>query len=215
VSEVVQLRAAIFDFGGVLITPITRTFQRMAGSLGVDGSTLREVVMGPLERTTDHPWHLAERGLLPVTEIQDRLEPFAEAHGVELRGDEMELLLDEAHWSVNEVVVERVRRARDRGWSTAMLTNTFAEFRPTLERVLDLSLYDVVGESSALGARKPDPEAYEAVLARLDLDTPAEAVFLDDFGPNVAAADRLGLRTIHVTDLDAAIAEFDLLLEGT
>ncbi|MEO1061604.1 MAG: HAD family phosphatase [Actinomycetota bacterium] len=207
-----SLRAVVFDFGGVLITPITRTFSRLADSLGIDGPTMREIFMGPLDRTTDHPWQQAEQGRLAVADIQDRLPPYAAAHGVELAGDEMTRLLGTQHFEVVDEMVDAVRRSRDRGRQTALLTNTFVEFRPTLEQVLDLSLFDVVVESSAIGARKPDVEAYRATMDALDVDRPDEAVFLDDFGPNLDAAAAFGLRTIHVTDPGPAIAELDLLL---
>ncbi len=206
------LRAVVFDFGGVLITPITRTFSRLAESLGVDGATMREIFMGPLDRTTDHPWQLAEQGRLPVAEIQGRLGPYAAAHGVTLAGDEMSQLLGTQHFEVVEDMVDAVRRSREAGHLTALLTNTFVEFRPTLEEVLDLSLFDVVVESSAIGARKPDVGAYVATVDALTIDDPAEAVFLDDFEPNLVAARAVGLRTIHVTEPGPAIAELDLLL---
>lgn len=206
------LRAVVFDFGGVLITPITRTFSRLAETLGIDGPTMREIFMGPLDRTTDHPWQLAEQGRLAVADIQGLLPPYAEAHGVELVGDEMSLLLGTQHFEVVDEMVDAVRRSRERGRQTALLTNTFAEFRPTLEQVLDLALFDVVIESSAIGARKPDVEAYRATVEALEIDLPDQAVFLDDFGPNLAAAAAFGLRTIHVTDPGPAIAELDQLL---
>ena len=207
------LRAVVFDFGGVLITPITRTFSRLADSLGIDGPTMREIFMGPLDRTTDHPWQLAEQGRLPVAEIQGRLTPYAEAHGVTLAGDEMSQLLETEHFEVVDEMVDAVHRSRAVGHRTALLTNTFVEFRPTLERVLDLAMFDVVVESSAIGARKPDVEAYTATIDALAIDEAPEAVFLDDFEPNLAAARTVGLRTIHVTDPGRAIAELDLLLE--
>lgn len=206
------LRAIVFDFGGVLITPITRTFSQLAESLGIDGPTMREIFMGPLDRTTDHPWQLAEQGRLPVADIQGRLAPYADTFGVELAGDEMSLLLETEHFEVVTEMVDAVERSRERGRLTALLTNTFVEFRPTLERVLDLSMFDVVVESSAIGARKPDADAYRATIEALQLDSPAEAVFLDDFGPNIDAARGVGMRTIHVTEPGPAIAELDQLL---
>lgn len=49
--------------------------------------------------------------------------------------------------------------------------------------------------SSDLGARKPDPAPYEAVLDGLGL-SPAEVVFVDDRPVNLAPARALGMRTI-------------------
>jgi putative hydrolase of the HAD superfamily len=96
---------------------------------------------------------------------------------------------------------------------TALLTNTFAEFRPTLERDLDLTLFDAVVESYAVGSRKPEPTIYEATGVALGV--PHEAiVYLDDFDQNLAPAAALGWRTIHVTDPVVAIRELDELLDN-
>jgi putative hydrolase of the HAD superfamily len=51
------------------------------------------------------------------------------------------------------------------------------------------------------GRRKPEPEAYEYAL-QVTQHAPEEALFLDDRRENVAAAARLGLRTLWVQDAD-------------
>jgi putative hydrolase of the HAD superfamily len=45
---------------------------------------------------------------------------------------------------------------------------------------------------------KPDPECYEAALARIGARA-GEVIFVDDRGENVAAAAALGLRPVHFT----------------
>jgi len=46
---------------------------------------------------------------------------------------------------------------------------------------------------------KPDPRAYQAVLAALD--RPAqETIFIDDMSANVVGAATLGIHAIHYTD---------------
>lgn len=45
--------------------------------------------------------------------------------------------------------------------------------------------------------RKPDPRIYQYTLDRLQT-APQEAVFLDDLGHNLKAAQKLGIRTIKV-----------------
>ena len=52
-----------------------------------------------------------------------------------------------------------------------------------------------------LGHAKPDREIYEATLSKLGV-VPQEALFVDDRGENIAAADELGLRTFHFTGDD-------------
>ena len=51
--------------------------------------------------------------------------------------------------------------------------------------------------SCELGAAKPDPAFFEAVLDRLDGATPERVGFVDDSPPNVEAAAALGLRSVR------------------
>jgi epoxide hydrolase-like predicted phosphatase len=203
-------RAVVFDFGGVVITPITDRIETIAARHGTDVRTMLEVLLGPRE-TGDHPWHRAERGELAVAEIQSLLGPWADEVGLELHGDEMDVLMDASLYDVNSVVTDRIRSLRDEGYVTALLTNTFAEFRPTLERDLDLSMFDAVVESYAVGARKPEPGIYEATVAALGV-AHDEIVFLDDFEQNLATAAELGWTTILVRDVADAVAELDAVL---
>lgn len=45
--------------------------------------------------------------------------------------------------------------------------------------------------------RKPEPRIYEYTLNRLKVK-PEQAIFLDDLGGNVKAADKMGITTIKV-----------------
>jgi len=203
------VRAVVFDFGGVIITPITEGITALAHRIGVDPRAMLEVLIGP-DETGDHPWHRAERGELTVAEIQGDLATYAADAGVELSGDEIEVLLD-PRYSINDAVVARVGSLRDEGIRTGLLTNTFAEFRPTMERDLDFGLFDAVIESYAVGARKPERRIYQAMAVALGVEH-GEIVYLDDFHQNLGPADELGWRTIHVTDVVSALAELDALI---
>jgi epoxide hydrolase-like predicted phosphatase len=203
------VRAVVFDLGGVIMTAVTIGINTLAQRSGAEPRAMLEVLIGP-DETGNHPWHRAERGELTVAEIQAGLSTYASDAGIELSGDEIEVLLSPTY-SVNEAVVVRIGALRANGIRTGLLTNTFAEFRPTLERDLDLQMFDAVVESYAVGARKPEPEIYEAMAAALGVDN-AEIVYLDDFAQNLAPAQELGWRTIHVTDVAAALDELDRIL---
>jgi HAD superfamily hydrolase (TIGR01509 family) len=67
-----------------------------------------------------------------------------------------------------------------------------------------------------VGMRKPDPRIYRLALAELGDVAPERAVFLDDHPGNVAAARRVGMHAILVTEIVAdALDELDKILEGT
>ena len=198
----------VFDFGGVLITSINNQVGDVAMSHGVDLATMHRVLLGPRTSSTDHPWHRAERGEIDIADIQPALAPWAEADAVELRGDEIDRLLASGAYTVVAPMQERIAELRRDGWRTALLTNTFAEFRPTMERDIDLDLFDAVVESFAVGSRKPETAIYEATADQLGVDH-AAIVYLDDFEQNLEPAAALGWTTILVAEHDAALAELD------
>jgi epoxide hydrolase-like predicted phosphatase len=209
-----RIEAVVFDFGGVLITSINNQVGDVAAAHGVSLATMHAVLLGPRASGADHPWHRAERGELAVGDIQSELGPWAEAAGVELRGDEIERLMKPGAYTVVDAMLDRVASLRAEGLRTALLTNTFAEFRPTMERDIDFELFDAVIESFAVGARKPEPPIYEATAEQLGIDH-RSIVYLDDFDQNLEPAAALGWTTILVGDHRAAIDELDAALGGS
>ncbi|MGB8452294.1 MAG: HAD family phosphatase [Anaerocolumna sp.] len=53
---------------------------------------------------------------------------------------------------------------------------------------------------------KPEPEIYQALIGKYDIN-PEEAVFLDDCEANLEAAEPFGFHTIQVTDFDKALGD--------
>ena len=204
-------KSVVFDFGGVLITPITTAIGEIADSHGIEMVAMLEVLMGPRATSTvDHPWHRAERGEIATAELQAEAAPFATAAGVALRGDEYERMLS-GDFQVRHEVLAEIARLRRRGYTIGLLTNSFKEFRPLLEQYVDFSLFDVVVDSSEVGHRKPEPAIYALTAERLGVDA-GQIVYLDDFADNIVGAQLAGWTTIHVTDIDEAMAELDRLL---
>jgi epoxide hydrolase-like predicted phosphatase len=205
------IRAVVWDLGGVLITPLTVLLDEIAEWHGISMVAMLDVLMGPRATSTpDHPWHRAERGELPTAALQEEAAPFAEAAGLTLRGDEYARLLS-GEFDVRDEVLGRIRKLRDDGITTALLTNSFEEFRDLLEARVDFGLFDVVIDSSEVGCRKPEPEIYrlttDAVAA-----APEQIVYLDDFEDNLTGGAAIGWHTIHFQDVDRAMRELDELL---
>jgi putative hydrolase of the HAD superfamily len=205
------IRAVVFDFGGVLITPITTLIAEVAAWHDVSMVEMLDVLMGPRETSTsDHPWHRAERGELAIAELQRKVAPFAEAAGMSLRGDEYERLLC-GEFTVQAEIVERVVRLRQEGYRLGLLTNSFVEFREHIESQIDFTLFDAVVDSSLVGHRKPEPAIYELTTRMLGVPA-SEILYLDDFAANLEGAKEAGWRTIHVVDVESALNELDLVL---
>jgi len=208
------IRAVVWDFGGVLITPITQLLDEIAVWHGITMVEMLDVLMGPRESSTaDHPWHRAERGELATSMLQAEVAPFATSAGLTLRGDEYERLLCGV-FDVHHDVVQRIGALRAEGYRTGLLTNSFKEFRDHLEAHVDFGVFDVIVDSSEVGLRKPEPEIYDLTTELLGV--PADTIlYLDDFAANLVGAEAAGWQTILVTDVGAALTALDLALAGS
>ena len=205
--------AVVFDFGGVLISPITTRLAALADHHGIGTVEMLELLMGPrYVSTPDHPWHRAERGEVSARELQELLQPLAVTAGLELRGDEMDVLFDRGY-RYNDSILERVRSLREEGYRTALLTNSVREFQEVLEEEIGHELFDDIIDSSAVGMRKPEPEIYRLVIDRLGVK-PERTVYLDDFEHNLGPAREVGWTVVHVTDPEQALHALDELLGG-
>ena len=99
----------------------------------------------------------------------------------------------------HEPSVEAVNRASKRGWNLALFSNAPVEVAAGIDALEWLQPVERRFYSCQLRRIKPEPEAYEAVMAGLGAE-PGEIVFFDDRRPNVEAAEALGIRAHLFTD---------------
>lgn len=200
-----QIKAVLWDFGGVFTASPFAGVRKYAESLGVDSRTLREIVFGPYEQDTDHPWHRLERGEQTMDATSEELAALAENSGIDgftLDGFFQSMRLDESSKDADRsAVVGMVRTLKEAGIRNAIITNNIAEFREAWRQMIPVDeLFEEVVDSSAEGIRKPDPAIYHLALERLGGLAPQETVFLDDAVSNVEAARNLGIYGIHVKE---------------
>ena len=144
-------------------------------------------------------------------EIQAELAPWAAEHNIVLRGDEIEALMSPGQYTVIQPMLDKVAELKRRGFKTGLLTNTFAEFRPTMQQDLRFGDFTAVVESFAVGSRKPEPDIYQATADMLGVSH-EEILYLDDFPQNIEMAQSFGWSTIQVSDPLRAIPDIELFL---
>jgi len=214
----VPITAALFDFGGVILSSPFDAFARYEADRGLPEGFIRRVNASDPD---GNAWAQLERNQVSVKEFCEKFEAEATAGGGTLDAREVLALLS---GEVRPAMVEAVRRCRER-LKTALLTNNVVAMntgstntestcgvdggRAEHGEVLDL--FDVVIESSRVGVRKPDPRFYAMACAELSIE-PSEAVFLDDLGVNLKPARALGMATIKVTDPERAITELEAVV---
>ncbi|MGI8755050.1 MAG: HAD-IA family hydrolase [Acidimicrobiales bacterium] len=196
-----DVRAVLFDFGGVILSSPFDAFARYEAEHDLPAGFLRSV---NATNPDINAWARLERSELNVDGFAAAFEDEAVALGHRVPGwDVLGLLAGD----VRPAMVEAVRRCRER-LATALLTNNVSGMEATGEVADIVGLFDVVVESSVVGVRKPDPAFYELACERLAID-PAEAVFLDDLGINLKPARAMGMTTIKVGDPHVALAELE------
>ena len=187
-----MIRAIIFDFGGVLmrtVNPVSRHDLEQRFGLPPGGAS--KLVFGsPL-------WDEAQLGRISSAEfwadVSQRLglntEELAEFRQAFWAGDRLD-----------EELVALIRHLRDTGYHTALLSNAPAGLGQRLEQLGIAHALDVIVISGCQGLMKPDPAIFELTLARMGVGA-EEAVFVDDFPANVAAAQQVGLHATRFRGL--------------
>jgi putative hydrolase of the HAD superfamily len=197
-----KVGAAVFDLGGVLIEGGPREVVAFGRRVGLDESrweALRRALFG-----NDGPWAALERGEIPfesfVADLKRRVQAAGgtvdDATAREFMGRPEPM---QARSDIRDAMVAAVR-ALKRVMPTALLTNNIVEWRPGWSAVFDdPDLFDVVVDSSAVGARKPEIRIYEITRERLGIGHDA-IFFVDDIGQNLKAARALGWQTLLFTE---------------
>ena len=201
------IRAAFFDFGGVILSSPFEAFNRFEERNALPRDFIRTINS---TNPDTNAWARFERSEVAFDEFCDLFEAECREQGYEVAARElMPLLAGE----VRPAMVEAIRRCRER-LVTACLTNNWVSFDDFPETARAdgrddvLSLFHHIVESSKVGVRKPDPRFYELACEWAQVE-PSAVVFLDDLGVNLKPAKAMGMTTIKVGDPAAALQELE------
>jgi putative hydrolase of the HAD superfamily len=203
------VKAVISDFGGVLTTPLMRSFAAFQDHTGIPPEALGRAMQAIAERDGAHPLFELEKGNLTeerfLIELADALVPEL-GHRPKLHGFR-DIYFDAL--DPNEPMVELMRELKGRGLRMALLTNNVREWEPLWRSMLAVDeIFELVVDSAFVGMRKPEPEIYELTLERLGDGIAADdCLFVDDVIVNVEAARELGMPAVHFQSNEQAIPE--------
>ena len=190
------IRAALFDFGGVISTSPFESFNRYEEAQGLPRDFIRTL---NATNPDTHAWAHFERNEYSVEQFADAFEAEARAQGYELDARKVLLAL---RGEIRPEVFAMIDAINAAGLVNAGVTNNFAPMEPSEWH----DKFAVIIESSRVGVRKPDPRFYAMACERLDV-APAECVFLDDLGVNLKPARAMGMTTIKFVEPAAALSE--------
>ncbi len=209
-------RVVISDFGGVLTTPLMRSFAAFQDETGVPPESLGVAMQRIAEADGEHPLFELERGRITEDAFLARLRgELSSELGHEPQLHRFREIYFEA-LDPNGPMIELMRELRDRALRMALLTNNVREWEPLWRSMMPVDeVFELIVDSAFVGMRKPEPEIYELTLERLrereglaDL-APAECVFVDDIEVNVEAAGSLGMWAVRFRSNEQAIPEIE------
>ena len=202
------LRCLVVDYGGVLTTSVSASFDAWAEADALDakalGAALREVLADGAGASLVHA---LERGELAAGEFERRFAALIRrADGGEVAAAGL-LSRAFAGMATEYPMVGAVRAARGHGLRTALLSNSWGL---DYDRADWAALFDTVVISGEVGLRKPEPAIYRLASERLGA-RPEECVFVDDLIHNVRGAVEAGMVGVHHTDPGTTLAELEAL----
>lgn len=203
-------RSLIVDFGGVLTTPLGDAMGEFAERNGIELQDLVRVALAAYHGEDDDLVVRFEKGEIGEPEFAlEFARRLSDASGKQVDADGLlHGLLGSLR--MEEDMVEAVRRAREAGIKTALLSNSWGlSLYP--RRVLE-EVCDVIVISGEVGMRKPDPEIFTLTTDKLGLE-PGACIFVDDHPGHLKTAAEVGMRTVLHRTPDETITQLEDLLQ--
>ncbi|MGH1493421.1 MAG: HAD-IA family hydrolase [Acidimicrobiales bacterium] len=216
-----NIRAVLFDFGGVVLTSPFDAFAEYERAEGFPEGLIRDINS---TNPDDNAWAKFERSDVDADGFVELFDAEALARGHAASGRRV---LELISGDVRPEMVEAIRRVKAAGFATACLTNNFKPKRGagatarTAERSANperdaqvaevMDMFDHVVESSVIGVRKPEKLFYIKALELVQVDA-TEAVFLDDLGINLKPAKAMGMTTIKVLNAGQALTDLEAVI---
>jgi len=193
-----EIRAVIFDFGGVLVRMIDdRPRLALAKQLGVPLSRIDDLVF------FSESAQRASRG-----EINVGMHWNAVREALGIRSEDMPKFLEQ-YWSADDVswdLLDYIRTLRPQ-YKVGLLSNAWDDLRQTMHNRWNIDgLFDELIISAEVGLVKPDPRVFQLAVGRLKIE-PAQALFIDDMSVNVEAARQEGLEAIQFLNTQQTITD--------
>jgi epoxide hydrolase-like predicted phosphatase len=196
------VRGLLVDFGGVLTTNVFDSFKAFCVAEGLEQDAVKMLFSGPGEGLS--LLRKLETGEITAAEFSDGFAPLL---GVDADGLVGRMF---AGVGPDEPMLTAVRRAREGGIRTGLISNSWGEGLPYDEGLL-AELFDAVVISGDVGLHKPEPEIFELGAERLGVP-PRECVFVDDLRENCAGAEAVGLTAVLHRGAEATVARLEQLL---
>ena len=195
-------RGLLVDFGGVLTTNVFDAFRAFAEREGLERDAVKKLFRE--DPRAIEALRQLERGEMQVPEFEREFGPLL---GVEQSDGLVDRLF--AEMGPDDAMIAAVRRAREAGVSTGLVSNSWSTDHYQRDQ-LD-QLFDAVVISAEVGLNKPEPEIFQLSAERIGVE-PGRCVFVDDLKENCEGAEAVGMTAVLHRGAGSTVPELERLL---
>lgn len=187
----VPVDTVVFDMDGVIRHWQSDHLAEAEDRLGLDaGSIARAAFTEPLFRDAMVGTHSVEEWAARIGSAVAETAPDVDAAAVAQ-------VWTESTWRTDDAVLDIVEGLRSAGTTTALFSNASTKLEADLVDMNLADAFDVIANSSRIGAVKPDANAFEHVAAMIG-SRPERTLFVDDRAENVAGAVEAGWHAVEM-----------------
>ncbi len=196
-----RFEAVLFDYGGVLTTPVWDSFSVFCREQGLEPDTVKNLFRTDPEALADL------RGLETGALAEDEFE---RSFGARLGLRNHERLIDSMFAGMRPLaqMTDAVRAVRAEGLKTGLVSNSWSVDH--YDRKLLRELFDEVVISAEVKLHKPQPEIYLLAARNLGVE-PGACLFVDDLRENCEGAEAVRMTAIRHRDPAETIARLEQL----
>lgn len=177
----------LFDFGGVLTTPVWDSFAAFCNTEGLDEDAVKTLFKTDPEAIADlRKLELGEMSEYEFERIFGKRLGIADPDGL--------IVSLFAGMQPQPEMVEVVREIRRSEMQSGLMSNSWSTDH--YDRELLAELFDISVISAEVHMHKPQPEIYRLAAERLEV-TPEECLFVDDLQENCDGAEAVGMTAIR------------------
>jgi epoxide hydrolase-like predicted phosphatase len=188
-------RGLLLDYGGVLTTPVGRSFVQWERAQGVEKGQIIKLLVGAYDDADGGLIGALERGELTAADFDEHVGRLLAEHGHEVPEGSVLTGLFAGLRPADDLWAVAVE-ARSAGVRTGLLSNSWGTEVYPWDRLH--ATFDTLVISGEVGLRKPDPAIFRLAAERLGLEV-EQCAFVDDIDRNVHVAAELGMHAVHHT----------------
>lgn len=199
-----SIRAVFFDLGGVIVrTEYQAPRQQLAERLGMEYEDLNRIVFDSETGVQ------ASIGAVTSQQHWDSVMKRLKRSAEEMTAIRQEFFAGDI---IDRQLLDFLRSLRGT-YQTGLISNAWSDLREYLTREKMIDAFDHIIISAEVGVAKPDPKIFQIALEKAGV-SPSEAVFVDDFYPNIEGCEKVGMKGIHFKDAQSTLQQLKQLLSA-